>query len=299
MIVGGCATAAKRYFLGLWLGRRTYIRYAPELDKVMEKAVLIRDVAQLSRSLHDKARSEGKLGVVQQLIDQEDEQSLASKTSKNSKAMEGAFMGAHLTGSSQLRINDLLGEFEEPEMFQENTEHVAITDVIRFRQSVAFLNTTTPFSRAFGRADNRDVCIASSQRVYERFLQYEGGDEMHFNTIAKLCIDSTGDLDEEKLRKLVKLLRPDREGILTKLDFVKSIDAVYKDIRLLRAGVANSQRVDRSSEIIFNTCFFFVIGCVVLSILGIDPFALFVAVSGFIVGFAFMVSVNTDLPLPL
>ena len=283
MVVAGGATAFKRYLLGLWLGRRTYTRYAPELSKLMEKAVLIQHVAQLSRSMKGAQYSEGNIQVQQALFDanESEEQSMASK------ANEGAFMGAYLSGSTQVRINDLLGEFEEPDLFQDEAAEIAISDIIRFRQSVAFLNTTTPFSRAFGRADNREICIANSQRVYERFLHYEGGEQMHFNTIAKLCID--GDLDEEKLRKLIKLFRPDREGILTKLDFVKSIDTVYKEIRLLRAGIANSQRVDRSSESIFHFLYFFILGCVCLAILGIDPFALFVAVSGFIVGFAFMV----------
>ena len=283
MIVAGGATAFKRYFVGLWLGRRTYSRYAPELAKVMEKAVLIQNVAQLSRTVKGEQASVGKLDVQQALFDanESEDQSLASK------AHEGAFMGAYLSGSTQMRINDLLGDFEEPDMFQDQAAAIAISDIIRFRQSVAFLNTTTPFSRAFGRADNREICIANSQQVYERFLHYEGGDEMHFNTIAKLCVDV--DLNEEKLRKLIKLFRPDREGILTKLDFVKSIDTVYKEIRLLRAGVANSQRVDRSSESILHVLYYFILGCICLAILGIDPFALFVAVSGFIVGFAFMV----------
>lgn len=97
-------------------------------------------------------------------------------------------------------------------------------------------------------------------------------------------------MDEVKLRHLIKLFRPDRDGSLTKLDFVKSVDAVYKEIRLLRAGLANSQRVDRASQKIFHVAFYFILGCICLAILGIDPIALFFAVSGIVVGFSFMVS---------
>ena len=291
MIVAGFSVAAKRYSLGLWFGRRAYTRYASELGKVMEKAVLIREVARLSENVAGVKSLSADNIQVKQCIEQGIEKTDASEEqSLASKGKEEAFTGAYLSGSTQHRINDLLGEFEEPEMFQEKEVHVAISDIIRFRQSVAFLKTTTPFSTAFGRADKRESCIANSQRIYERFIQHGDDEVLHFNTLAKLCVeDDEDELDEEKLRKLLKLFRPDRDGTLTKLDFVKSVDTVYKEIRLLRAGVANSQRVDRSSESIFQVFFYLVLSCICLAILGLDPFALFLGISGLIIGFAFMV----------
>ena len=53
---------------------------------------------------------------------------------------------------------------------------------------------------------------------------------------------------------MVKLFRPDREGNLTLLDFAKSVDSVYKELRLLRASVANSSRMDKAFEKIFKLC---------------------------------------------
>jgi hypothetical protein len=55
--------------------------------------------------------------------------------------------------------------------------------------------------------------------------------------------DNMGELDEEMLSKLIDLFRPDREGILTLLDFAKSVDTVYKELKMLRANVANASKV--------------------------------------------------------
>jgi hypothetical protein len=42
---------------------------------------------------------------------------------------------------------------------------------------------------------------------------------------------------------LIKLFRPNRDGSLSMIDFVKSTDSVYREIRLLRAAVNNSSKV--------------------------------------------------------
>jgi small-conductance mechanosensitive channel len=88
---------------------------------------------------------------------------------------------------------------------------------------------------------------------------------------------------------LVKLFRPDREGNLTMLDFVKSIDAVYKDFRLLSASIENSTQIDRAFENIFNIGFYAVVITVTLSQLGFDPLALFLSLSSVILAFAFAI----------
>jgi len=143
-------------------------------------------------------------------------------------------------------------------------------------------------------------------------LSSPGASVLSFDIIALLAVQRSGDLDEEKLRYLIKLFRPDREGNLSLLDFVKSIDSVYKELRLLRASVSNSSKVglccllciicvaafsvfsqclqlDRSFESIFNILFYFVAFFIVAFGLGIDPLVLFASISGFVLGFAFMI----------
>jgi len=58
-----------------------------------------------------------------------------------------------------------------------------------------------------------------------------------------LTVLFSGFVSQDKVRELIKLFRPDREGNLTVLDFVKSVDAVYKELRLLRASISNSTKV--------------------------------------------------------
>jgi len=101
-----------------------------------------------------------------------------------------------------------------------------------------------PFSAAFGSATTRQESVACAEVLYNRLLLSTPGSQLlSFDVIALLAIQRNGSLDETKVRELIRLFRPDREGNLTLLDFVKSIDAVYKELRLLRASVSNSSKV--------------------------------------------------------
>jgi small-conductance mechanosensitive channel len=169
-------------------------------------------------------------------------------------------------------------------------EDAKISDIIQFRQSLSFLNTSFPFSVAFGAAGTREQCIESTEKVYARLLlNAPGTSVLNFDTLALLVVQPDGTLDLKKLKDIVRLFRPDREGKLSPLDFAKSIDACYKELRLLRASVANSSRIDKAFERIFNIFFYFIVGCIVLAVLGVDPLTLFASVSGFVLGFAFMI----------
>lgn len=83
-------------------------------------------------------------------------------------------------------------------------------------------------------------------------LDTPGTDILSFDTLASVALNPDGTLHSETLKDLISLLRPDRDGDLTLLDFVKSVDSVYKQVRLLRASVKNSQKIDRAFEVIFN-----------------------------------------------
>jgi len=53
-------------------------------------------------------------------------------------------------------------------------------------------------------------------------------------------MDENGKFKDAKIKSLIRLFRPDRQGVLSRLDFAKSIDTVYKQLRLLRASIGNS-----------------------------------------------------------
>ena len=152
------------------------------------------------------------------------------------------------------------------------------------------LKTNYPFSALFGLADTRESCIESAQEVYERLLLRTPNNEvLSFEVLALLGVSKDGSLDQLKLKELVRLFRPDRDGNLPLLDFVKSVDSVYKELRLLRAAVANSSKIDHAFESIINGIFYVIVATIILSFLGLDPLALFLSVSGVVLAFAFMI----------
>lgn len=79
--------------------------------------------------------------------------------------------------------------------------------------------------------------------MFDRLLLRHPGqfDELNFETLAELATDSRGSVDEERLKDLIKLFRPDRDGQLSRLAFTKSVDTVYKRLRLLSANIHNSR----------------------------------------------------------
>jgi hypothetical protein len=55
---------------------------------------------------------------------------------------------------------------------------------------------------------------------------------LHFDTLMSLATNKDGNIQKEKARALIRLFRPDREGNLTLLDFVRSCDRIYKRIKV-------------------------------------------------------------------
>ena len=150
------------------------------------------------------------------------------------------------------------------------------------------MDSKYPFTVAFGPAGKRETCFESAQKVYYQLLaRQNSGDVLCFDTIAVVALNNNGTMDQEKLKDLVRLFRPNRQGELREVDFLKSIDSLYKEFRLLQASMDSSGSVDRAFEIIDNYVFYIVLWCILFYLLGIDPLALFVSLSSLIVGFSF------------
>jgi hypothetical protein len=89
--------------------------------------------------------------------------------------------------------------------------------------------------------------------VYERlFASQDSDDVLHFDSIAKLAIGKGGTLNRPKLKALIRLFRPARDGKLTMIDFLKSTDAVYKEFRVLQASIDNSAIMHKAFELTVN-----------------------------------------------
>jgi len=165
-----------------------------------------------------------------------------------------------------------------------------IGDILHFRESLAKVDDKYPFTVAFGLADTREHCFESAQREYNRLLVLQNsGEVLHFNTIASVALQKDGEMEQDNMRELVRLFRPQRNGELSEVDFLKSTDSLYKEFRLLQASVSSSGSMGRAFEIMVNYVFFLILWCIILYIIGIDPVALFVSIAGIIVGFSFMI----------
>jgi hypothetical protein len=225
MVVSFLVTV-KRCYVGLLLGRQTYSRYSEDLAKVMKKALLIGQVASLALDLEvsrfnlsdgkfhvddshlntslcgDTSTGEGEVTSLRENLSFEGEGSLKG----------GLLEGVNLNSSSRnKRINKLLGEFEEPEVIRSGKEDKKsdIWAIIQFRQSVLALDSKYPFSPQFGLAKTREECVQSSEMVYNRLLlSTPDKGVLTMDTIALLAVSKTGDLDEEKLRALIRFFRP-------------------------------------------------------------------------------------------
>lgn len=292
--------AVKRFWVGLWFGKKTYHRYADDLTAAMKKSLLIGQVAGLARDKEALGLDLGNLGIdVKSYCVYHDEPgsnasvgshgALEVATSpKSGVTNEGTtkkdkmVQQANLSSEQKIRIDELLGAWEEPDTTHGKDMEAPIAAIIQFRQSLSYLNSAFPFSAAFGSAANRTECVGSAEAVYKRLLG--NARILEFDAIASLAMSRNGEMNEEKLKALIKLFRPERDGSLSLVDFVKSIDSVYKELRLLRASVANSTKMDASFETLFNVFFYFIMVCVVLSFLGIDPIVLFASISGFVIG---------------
>jgi hypothetical protein len=118
---------------------------------------------------------------------------------------------------------------------------INISSIIQFRSSLTCLNTTVPFGPAFGNAATRQECIQSIEELFRRLLLATPDERsvLTFDTLAMVAIDHEGNLDEDKVRELIRVFRPDREGNLTLIDFAKSIDSVYKYVLLFIVSILN------------------------------------------------------------
>jgi hypothetical protein len=291
----GAVVSVKRLVVGLYLGRQTFSNYAEQLAKVMNKMLLISEVAYHAKEVEKKSwvdeerRLAGKRARtntapeieqdnLRSMITQADEDDDIATTSGKSVNSLGAFekivdddQGGPLSQSQKVKIAQLLGNWEEPRRGKSKTDRVPVSAVLQFRRALAHMDTDFPFSPAFGLADTRETCVASAQDVYLRLLLRtpDSGGVLPFDTLARIALHRDGELDEDKVKELIRVFRPDRDGALSLLDFARSIDAVYKELRLLRATVASSSKIDEALENIINIIFYATMIVVILSQLGL------------------------------
>eukprot|EP00569_Conticribra_weissflogii_P016015 CAMPEP_0171396716 /NCGR_PEP_ID=MMETSP0880-20121228/4780_1 /TAXON_ID=67004 /ORGANISM="Thalassiosira weissflogii, Strain CCMP1336" /LENGTH=1178 /DNA_ID=CAMNT_0011910401 /DNA_START=156 /DNA_END=3692 /DNA_ORIENTATION=+ len=219
-------------------------------------------------------------------------------SNKSSKLSVGAnsdapsdFVNKKMTATSKnAKLILLLSEWEEPEIKMTKRAKATVQDLLQFRRAVSYMDDKYPFSHAFGPASTREMCVDSSQQVYGRLMESaeDGATAMPFTVFSVLATDESGELQNGRMRSLIRLFRPDRQGNLTKLDFVQSIDAVYKELRLLRASIANSAQIDLAFERVINFFYFFFVGIIAVLIWGINVFPFLLSSTTYFLGLSFL-----------
>jgi hypothetical protein len=64
-----------------------------------------------------------------------------------------------------------------------------------------------------------------SQALFNRLVNNDLSVKLlPFETLAQIAYDRNGELIRPKVKALIKLFRPDRNGYMTKIDFLNSID---------------------------------------------------------------------------
>jgi hypothetical protein len=101
-------------------------------------------------------------------------------------------------------------------------DKVTIASLLHFRRALAFIDAEYPFSFAFGLAKTRADCVESAQRLFTQLASDE--ETMTFDVLAPLVFTRGETLNKEKMRKFCRFLRPTKEGTLSRLDFLRSVD---------------------------------------------------------------------------
>jgi hypothetical protein len=296
-ILLGVAVTFKRFLIGHSFGKTSFHRYGEKLSLVLKDVLVITKLSKFaSKEMSDDDEQ------LAEYIDSSLNEYLEGKFVDNANIEEakvdtsrpklGTFKQDRgnrdvLSGSEKIKIAELLGAWEEVEIADAKVGDVSISAIVQFRASVSYLDDTLIFGPSFGFAGTRIKMLDGAQELYARLLDKQiDRNDLKFNTIARAAIRK-GELDEGRLKNLVRVFRPTRDGVVTVVDFCKSIDSVYKEMRLLRAGIENEAKLNVTSESLLNYVFYFIVGCVFLNIVGVDPIALFGTISAFILGFAF------------
>ncbi|KAG7371166.1 mechanosensitive ion channel [Nitzschia inconspicua] len=329
ILCAGIAVALKRFIIGLKFGQNTYYRYADRLSGVLKDILQVSQVSRLPEIKSDYI-AKTKQSFVEEAVECNiwlekhayvDNTTASTQEQENSEAPAmtidengdvrpsldlGSFSEDVMSSAQQLKITELLGEWEEIELSDKTTEDPSLNAIVQFGSSVGVLRTSYPFGQAFGKAETRHQVVDCAQRLYADLLKLQqrlklreiyanaGGLDpvttLKFHTLSIVAMDDLGNLDMKMAKELMAVFRPTREGDISLVEFVKSVDTVYKEIRKLRASIANEGKMNAGTEKLINAVFYFILAFCLLAALGLDPMVIFGGLAAFIISFSFCVS---------
>ena len=294
MISLGILVAIKRFAIGLFFGKKSYVRYAEKLSQILKELLLVSKVCKHARldywvNAHDLDKNsvlekwhragddeEESLSVMESPIIGSPISSLAG----NGQSVLLSRSQSVLSESQNVKIAKLIGEWEDIDLNDRGADNeIDLSSIVQFRASLSVLDSSMPYSPAFGVAKSREQVLDCAQNLYNKLLKKQqvlrgapanenSGEVLRFHTIALTALKKSGYFDRNQCKELVSLFRPARNGNITLLEFCKSIDNQYKELRKLRASIANEWKMNNATEKIINLGFYGIMFMVFLSVIG-------------------------------
>ncbi|KAL7557213.1 hypothetical protein ACA910_001281 [Epithemia clementina (nom. ined.)] len=307
MVVVAVSVSVKRNILSLHLGRRLYLRFNERLTELMEEIALISELALWARRKRDQratyavwssvyAEMEDRpqppaSSLYNPRISRAFQKSIKPKVSSRSSTTSTSMYTTQQSVEHEeaLDYDKLLEKWTEPKRGQGQVVHAS--KIIEFRQAFAVMTKPFFYSSAFGPVESRKECITSADRLFRRLLKlFEDQETVDVSQLVRWMYKGCHlPGQKEKSAHLIILLNPDVNNCLNIVDFVRGIDAIYQRVRSLENAVHNASHIDREYERILNFVFYFILICVGLAILRLDPLTLLLTVSGLIVAISFMI----------
>ncbi len=143
----------------------------------------------------------------------------------------------------------------------------SVGSLLDFQRAIGVLDIDLPFSLAFGNAQSRKNGIESAQIVFRRLAsKFKQHDTFPFvDVISGLACSSQSEFDRDKVVQLIRLFRPDRDGILSKSDFLKTVDTVYKNLRRLQLSFAAASTIYDTCDGVIDGVFYTFLGGLLLA----------------------------------
>jgi hypothetical protein len=257
MMVVGLVVAIKRVWLGFLLGKKIYRNYSEDLAKLMKKLLLLGKVAFVARDVarraaYHNAQLVRSLSINKYGFSEEQYYGLLRSSSDDDLVKHSSDETVHedlndfsgqlidsedplqLTQAERNRIDEYLGAWEEPETEMGIADNISIDSILQFRQSLSFLDNRFLFSIAWGDTSTRESTIMASQNVFHKLnIGSPDSNTLRFDIMTLAAVDEDGEINTKQLKELIRLVRPDRDGNLTLLEFVKVRKHLSNSICLL------------------------------------------------------------------
>jgi hypothetical protein len=104
------------------------------------------------------------------------------------------------------------------------SKEVTATDVLQFRRALDLISNECPCLLSFGTVSTRAECVEATNTVFERLCKGSSNAMLNFDVLCWIARRPDGSADRTKIRELIQVFRPCRKGMISKLDFIQSID---------------------------------------------------------------------------